>query len=126
MRVVYDVSVLGIAHRHPSARAGVYRVVDRVLRGVHAALPGQVAVSAVEALRTLGDVRRYLAARPELADVPLVPPTLGERAVSALDRVLDVVGEERAPAAARAAPTPAGPPAARPRATSAAARRRSA
>ena len=92
MRVVYDVSVLGMAYRHQSARAGIFRVVERVARGVHAALPGQLAFSAVEALQTLGDARAYLATQPDLAGVPLLSPGLTDRASGALGAAIEALG----------------------------------
>jgi glycosyltransferase involved in cell wall biosynthesis len=89
---VYDVSVLGIAYQHQAARAGIFRVVDRLARGLNGALPGQLAFSAVETPQTLRDARRYLAGQPELAAVPLLSPRRGVRAGRMLEGAVGALG----------------------------------
>ena len=95
MRVVYDVSVLGIAHRVPSARAGIYRVVRRVALGLVQQPPGELAFSAVDSLHGFRHTRAYLAAAREFARVPLLsPPDAAERVVVALDAGVHRLGVE--------------------------------
>lgn len=88
IRVVYDVSTFGIAQMHPSARAGIYRVVQRIAQGLAASGECRVVFSVSESARLLLRAREHLDLLPALAEVPLLTPPHGIGFIDALDRRL--------------------------------------
>jgi glycosyltransferase involved in cell wall biosynthesis len=74
MRVLYDVSVLGIGHTTLSARAGIFRVVERVGRGLAESAECDLQLCAHESLRALDGCLEYLPTNPHLGGFEILDP----------------------------------------------------
>jgi glycosyltransferase involved in cell wall biosynthesis len=75
LRVLYDISVLGLGTIHESARTGVFRVVEQVALGLASAAGIELAFCATQSQterrpETIRGCRRYLAAHGELRRIP--------------------------------------------------------
>ena len=86
MRVVYDVSSLGLGHADTTHRTGIFRVVDRVARGLAASGQCDLRLSAMESVRAYGYAVQYVGTIPELRSVPFTPAPAGIGLVARLDR----------------------------------------
>jgi glycosyltransferase involved in cell wall biosynthesis len=86
MRVVYDVSSLGLGHADTSHRTGIFRVVDRVARGLATSGRCDLRLSAMESVRAYGHAVQYALTVPELRGVPFTPAPAGTGLVARLDR----------------------------------------
>ena len=73
MRVIYDISTLGLGYRS-GERAGVFRAVERLAYGLAAAPECELVFSATLSIRELHSALAYLAATPGLRAVPLPHP----------------------------------------------------
>jgi glycosyltransferase involved in cell wall biosynthesis len=89
VKVVYDVSVFGSVHKHPRARTGVHRVVDRVARGLHASGECDLAFTVTESIYAYLHAQEHLATHPYLHDVPILRPRRGLKTVRALGGLTD-------------------------------------
>lgn len=72
MKIVYDVSVLGVGQRHERARTGIYRVVENVTHTLAKRAECELYLSASESYDTIDDCVQYLRTQPALAHVPLL------------------------------------------------------
>ncbi|HEY0022662.1 MAG TPA: glycosyltransferase family 1 protein [Longimicrobium sp.] len=86
MKVVYDVSSLGLGHADTTHRTGIFRVVDRVARGLAASGRCDLRLSAMESVRAYGHAVQYARTVPELRGVPFTPAPAGTGLVARLDR----------------------------------------
>lgn len=77
-KVLYDISVLGVAQRNMRARTGIFRVVERLAHGLAAAEDCELTFCAGESLHTLHDTRGFLATE---VGVPSVPFSCTRRAL---------------------------------------------
>jgi len=65
MKILYDISVLGLAHYHERARTGIYRVVSNVARGILAS--GEFDLHCFASLGNDAESRAFLAVHPEFS-----------------------------------------------------------
>ena len=99
MKVIYDISTLGLGYRS-GERAGVFRAVERLAYGLAAAPECELVFSASLSIRELHSALAYLAATPGLRAVPLPHPyqqrpirhLLDSPAKAALDRAIPALG----------------------------------
>ncbi len=90
MKIIYDISVLGMGHVDSRARSGIFRVVENVLLGLAASPECEVSLCAT---RVPLYALRYLDAEPRLADLPLVQGRLdAHREIHAMTKA----GKDRA------------------------------
>lgn len=73
LRVLYDVSTLGIGHFRPLARTGVYRVAEQVAEALSKREDCDLAFSATYTPRTYFESADYLRESSHLRSVPLLP-----------------------------------------------------
>lgn len=74
MKVIYDISVLGVGHYIPSNRTGIFRVVESMAYGLADSKECDLAFSAIkffETFETLSACLDYLETNPRLQKVPL-------------------------------------------------------
>jgi glycosyltransferase involved in cell wall biosynthesis len=71
MRVLYDISILGRSRRDPRARTGIFRVVERVARGLAASPACELTFAACHDFLAAVEYRE---ASPELRTVPFIDP----------------------------------------------------
>jgi glycosyltransferase involved in cell wall biosynthesis len=86
MRVVYDISFLGLAQVSPVHRTGVYRVVERVAHGLAAAGACELAFSAIHSVEAYALARDYMRETPALRHVPMTAAPAGVEGVRRLGR----------------------------------------
>ena len=99
MRVIYDISTLGLGYRS-GERAGVFRAVERLAYGLATAPECELVFSAALSIRELHSALAYLAATPGLRAVPLPHPyqqrpirhLLDSPAKAKLDRAIPALG----------------------------------
>jgi glycosyltransferase involved in cell wall biosynthesis len=72
MRVVYDIPVLGLGHAIPSARTGIFRVVEHVAVGLARSEECDLAFSAIGPDWVRTHVQEYLDGKHELRSTPMV------------------------------------------------------
>jgi glycosyltransferase involved in cell wall biosynthesis len=70
LRVIYDVSVFGLAHAYPHARAGIHRVVESVARGLAASKECSLSFCATALPQSVDDSWAYLQSSEEFRRVP--------------------------------------------------------
>lgn len=70
IKLLYNVSTLGIGHFHPPARTGVYRVVENLAQALKQSPECDLKLCAHATYFTYA-VQNYLSATPALADLPL-------------------------------------------------------
>jgi len=75
VRVLYDISVLGLGEIYESARTGIYRVVEHVVQGLAASSEIQLAFCATQAIteqspETVTGCRQYLSVHQEYQHIP--------------------------------------------------------
>lgn len=75
MKVLYDVSVLGMGHYAP-AQTGIFRVVEHIAYGLAESDDCRASFCSSQSLANLSQVIGYLEAHPAFAGVPLVHPNL--------------------------------------------------
>lgn len=84
IKVLYDISVLGLAHNDQTSRTGVFRVVEHIARGLAASPDIELHFCSIQHLseaapHTMDGCRAYLAGQPDLSQVPFhendYPPT---------------------------------------------------
>lgn len=74
MKVVYDISVLGMSHYEPRARTGIFRYIENLGYGLAASQECELSFCAVESWQKLFDALDYLQVNTRLRQVPFVPP----------------------------------------------------
>jgi len=72
MKVIYDISVLGMAYYQLRARTGIARVIENVAVGLKMSVDCDLSFCAYYLLQNLIQGKRYLQAMPELRDVPMI------------------------------------------------------
>lgn len=75
MKVVYDISVLGLGHYTRRARTGVFRVVENLARRLVADRECDISFCASGSLDRVVQTMKYLRASPELHDTPFCHPS---------------------------------------------------
>lgn len=75
--MIYDISVLGDAHFRLYKRAGIFRVIDAVARGLNVSKDCDLSFSATALFESIDDCLAYLKNDQDLRDVPLPHPKLG-------------------------------------------------
>jgi glycosyltransferase involved in cell wall biosynthesis len=83
LRVLYDISVLGLGTLYESARTGIFRVVENVARGLAGSKEIDLAFCATQARternpETVDGCRKYLAGRSEFGRIPFFDSELPE------------------------------------------------
>jgi len=76
VKVIYDISVLGHAHFQTYMRAGIFRVVYEVARGLNDSKECDLSFSATALFKSIDECLVYLENDSELRDVPLPHPKL--------------------------------------------------
>ncbi|MDD2733785.1 MAG: glycosyltransferase [Desulfuromonadaceae bacterium] len=81
IRVLYDITVLGLGTLHESARTGIYRVIEHVLQGLASSPEIELSLCAAHAVivqssETLGGCRQYLAKHREFCQIPFYESVL--------------------------------------------------
>jgi glycosyltransferase involved in cell wall biosynthesis len=71
MKVLYDISVLGVGHYNPRARAGIFRVIENIAHGIKTSKECDLLFSVNSSRKGLSNVLNYLKDNPKLADVPV-------------------------------------------------------
>jgi len=74
MKVVYDISVLGLGHYVPKARTGVFRVVENLAYGLAISEECKLSFSTSHSLENVNQVIDYLRAHKKLEHIPLIAP----------------------------------------------------
>ncbi len=72
MKVLYDLSFLGIGHSNRAHRTGIFRTVEHVALGLATSGGCELSFCASQSLRALRESRDYRAACPAIRDIPLV------------------------------------------------------
>lgn len=83
IRVLYDISVLGLSLDYADARTGIFRVVEHVARGLAKSSEIELTFCSTEALmqyapQTADACLRYLALHPEFNHIPFCDATLSD------------------------------------------------
>jgi glycosyltransferase involved in cell wall biosynthesis len=91
LRLAYDISVLAVGHKRPSARTGIFRAVAALGGSLADAEDVKVSFTANTSVRELELCLDYLRNRQELADTPIVGPPGALRAARARLRVRDAL-----------------------------------
>ena len=83
IRVLYDITVLGLGTLYESARTGIYRAIEQVLQGLASSLEIELSLCAAHAVviqssETLGGCRQYLANHREFCHIPFYDAALPE------------------------------------------------
>lgn len=94
MKVVYDISTFGSVRKHPRARTGVYRVTERVARGLLASGDCELVFSATESIYAFIHAREHLASHAVLRNVPILAPSAGTGVVNTLSSLLDGLSQK--------------------------------
>lgn len=97
MRVALDISVLGVAHRYPSGRTGIFRVADRLARGLARAPECELTFVAPRSVEIYLRCAEALAADPELPESRLAGAPAGVAALRALERRAEALAGADAP-----------------------------
>ena len=92
MKVLYDVSVLGMGHYAP-AQTGIFRVVEEIARGLAQSDECRVSFCSSQSLANLSQVIGYLEANPAFADIPLVHPNLPGNAYENISGVIKKIND---------------------------------
>lgn len=74
MKIVYDISVLGMCHKFPERRTGIFRVVENITYGLVASQECDLnfcSSSSLYPLETLDGCLDYLASNPQISTIPL-------------------------------------------------------
>lgn len=71
MKVLYDISVLGVGHYNPRARAGIFRVIENIAHGIETSKECDLLFCVSSSRKGLSNVLNYLKDNPKLADVPV-------------------------------------------------------
>ncbi|MCT7982337.1 glycosyltransferase [Laspinema sp. A4] len=71
LKILYDISVLGLGHYYPLAKTGVFRVVEKIATGLLASSEIDLKFCAVESPRTFQWCQNYLLGHPLLQNVTL-------------------------------------------------------
>lgn len=74
MRIIYDISVLGLGYYHLRARTGVFRVVENIAYGLVASRECDLNFSASVSLETLNQSLDYLKSNSNFDDIPFIVP----------------------------------------------------
>lgn len=72
MKILYDISVLGMGHYQARAKTGIFRVVENIARGLADSEECDLSFCSSLSLDNLYQTMDYLEASPAFADVPLV------------------------------------------------------
>ena len=75
MKILYDISILGMGHYAP-AQTGIFRVVENIAYGLAESDECCVSFCSSHSLANLSQIIGYLEATPELENIPLVHPNL--------------------------------------------------
>lgn len=77
MKVSYDITTLGSGHYHSSARTGIFRVAESLALGLKKSHQCEMSFCATGSPANLTKAFDYLAASPDLSDVPLIGSSKG-------------------------------------------------
>ncbi|MCP9493203.1 MAG: glycosyltransferase family 4 protein [Pyrinomonadaceae bacterium MAG19_C2-C3] len=98
IKVVYDISVLGIGHRHTRARTGIFRVVENLARGLAHSVECDLRFCAPH---QLSYTHEYLETANGLKDMPLISKEIKRQVESAMlqtnSEANDVTGLRKIP-----------------------------
>jgi glycosyltransferase involved in cell wall biosynthesis len=87
MRVLYDISVLGIGYHDPCARTGVFRVVENLAYGLNAANSCELYFCSSDDAKEFYYVKKYLDDTPNWLDISL---THGEKKLTLYSKLFDL------------------------------------
>lgn len=76
MKVVYDISALGYGYYRPPAKAGIFRVIENLARGLHRSEDCDLIFCASESFMHLNESLDYVASDSEFKDVPFPYPKI--------------------------------------------------
>jgi glycosyltransferase involved in cell wall biosynthesis len=102
MNVAFDISALGIGHRHESGRSGIFRVVDELARRLVGSPDCNVTFVASASFETLRDSIHYLDSGPAFRRVAIARPRFLELHVR-LERALRLMNTPQSGSPALAA-----------------------
>lgn len=78
MKILYDISVLGLAHYEPRCRTGIFRVVENLVYGLASSKECDLTFCASTSFRELMACLDYLEARSELQKISLPKPPMAK------------------------------------------------
>lgn len=71
MKILYDISVLGVGHHNPRARTGIFRVIENIAHGMKNSEECDLFFCVSSSRKGLSNVLSYLKDNPNLSDVPV-------------------------------------------------------
>ncbi len=74
MKILYDISVLGMGHYQARAKTGIFRVVENIARGLAESEECRLSFCSSHSLFNLNQTIDYLEANPAFENVPLILP----------------------------------------------------
>src|SRR5437660_7347253 len=96
MKIAYDISVLGMGHRYPRARTGIFRVVENVAYGLAGSKECELALCVARSYEALGYSLDYLSSNVRLGGTRFLRPRLGRTRTKVslgLDSLNDLIGK---------------------------------
>lgn len=93
MKVLYDISILGMGHYAP-AQTGIFRVVENIAYGLAASEECRLSFCSSHSLANLSQVLGYLEASEELTGVPLLQPNLPKNVFNNISEVIKKINDQ--------------------------------
>lgn len=91
MKVLYDISVLGVGHYNPRARTGIFRVIENIAYGIKNSEECDLLFCVSSSRKGLSNVLNYLEESPNLSDVPVGHQHKDIRLMHNLDTLYDFI-----------------------------------
>jgi len=94
MKVVYDISVLGCGHYQPTARTGVFRVVENIARGLAASKECDLTFCSSLSLEALNQTIDYLKSTDWGEDIPFLSTGRSKDLHKELSKIVTIINKE--------------------------------
>jgi len=91
MKILYDISILGMGHYHNLAKTGIFRVIENIAYGLAKSEECSLSFCSSHSLANLSQVIGYLEASPAFENIPLTHPNLPKNLYKNINRTVKVI-----------------------------------
>jgi len=94
MKVIYDISVLGMGYYHPRTRTGVFRVVENLASGLVNSDEIDLNFCASFSLESVNQSIDYLQSNPKFSDLSFIAPTWQKNAHKKITKLIENINKQ--------------------------------
>jgi glycosyltransferase involved in cell wall biosynthesis len=95
MKILYDISVLGMGHYHPRARTGIFRVVENLANGLVDSPEIDLNFCSSLSLKSVNESRDYLLANSKFSNMSFIAPSWQNDIYIEISKLISNIGQQK-------------------------------